>query len=44
MKKSISVIFTILVLLTLMVPGNASAQSGEGDPFVLAYIEKINKN
>ena len=43
MKKSMSVIFTVLALLALVVPSNVSAQTGEGDPFVLAYIEKINK-
>ena len=43
MKKSISVIFTVLALLTIMVPGNVSAQQGEGDPYVLAHIERINQ-
>jgi hypothetical protein len=43
MKKSLIVIFTILALLALVVPSNVSAQGGEGDPYVLAQIEKINK-
>jgi len=43
MKKSISVIFTVLALLAFIVPGNVSAQQGEGDPYVLAHIERINQ-
>ena len=43
MKKSISVIFTVLALLAFVFPGNVSAQQGEGDPYVLAYIERINQ-
>jgi hypothetical protein len=42
MKKSMIALFTVLVLLALLVPSNASAQ-GQGDPYVLAYMNKINK-
>ena len=42
MKKVTIVILTILALLALVVPSNASAQSGQGDPYVLAYMEKFN--
>lgn len=43
MKKATIVLLTVLALLALVVPGNASAQGGEGDPYVLAQMEKINK-
>lgn len=36
-------LFTILALLALVVPSNVSAQGGEGDAYVLAQMEKINK-
>lgn len=43
LKKSMVVFLTILAVLALVLPGNASAQQGEGDPYVLAQIERINK-
>ena len=43
MKKVTSVFLTVLALLALVVPSNVSAQGGQGDPYVLAYMDKINK-
>ena len=43
MKKVTSVFLTVLALLALVVPGNVSAQGGQGDPYVLAQMEKINR-
>lgn len=39
-KKSM---FVFLMILALIVPASAGAQGGEGDPYVLAQMEKINK-
>ncbi|HJR80131.1 MAG TPA: matrixin family metalloprotease [Anaerolineales bacterium] len=40
MKKSM---ILLLTLLALLVPGNVAAQGGQGDPYVLAYMERINE-
>ena len=42
MNKVTTVLLTILALLALLVPSNVSAQGGQGDPYVLAYMQKIN--
>jgi hypothetical protein len=43
LKKATFVLLTVLALLALVVPGNASAQGGQGDPYVLEYMNRINQ-
>jgi hypothetical protein len=42
MNKIKQSILVVVTLLALLLPANVSAQGGEGDPYVLAYMEKIN--